>query len=238
MTISVILPTHDRPQYVRQAVESLLIQSHLPEELIVVSDGRHEVPPEIGQRVRSAGIGYRCERRFPPSLTASRNHGIRMSTGDILLLMDDDELLGPEYLAVLAELYEADTEGVIGGIAGTIVEPHRSFRRKVWDALLFLLGHNRWAPRRCAAGRVRLPRKLLDDLHRPQRLSQAGGEGGFLDPAPQTPRAFRPVTFHNALPKGSCTPTGQGQTCGFSTLTSSLPGRSTRREGSGRTCAP
>jgi len=45
LTISVILPTHDRPRYLRQAVESLLIQSRLSPELIIVSDGEQRIPP-------------------------------------------------------------------------------------------------------------------------------------------------------------------------------------------------
>ena len=49
LTTSVILPTHDRPQHLRQAMESLLIQSRLPDEVIIVSDGEQEIPGRSGK---------------------------------------------------------------------------------------------------------------------------------------------------------------------------------------------
>ena len=43
-SISVILPTHDRPDSLRRAVRSVLAQSLLPVELIIVNDGDEEIP--------------------------------------------------------------------------------------------------------------------------------------------------------------------------------------------------
>jgi GT2 family glycosyltransferase len=51
-------------------------------------------------------------------LTHARNVGITQSKGDIVLFLDDDVELKEDYLEELLAVYQEDTEGCIGGVAG------------------------------------------------------------------------------------------------------------------------
>src|SRR5690606_23331645 len=88
MNVSVIITTFNRPDALRRAVESVLNQSMLPLEVIIVNDGKKLSKNEeyvlhplvrIVQNVQSRGANF------------SRNRGSDLSKGNILMFLDDDD---------------------------------------------------------------------------------------------------------------------------------------------------
>ncbi|KKL09408.1 hypothetical protein LCGC14_2566130, partial [marine sediment metagenome] len=51
-----IFSTHDRPESLRRAVDSLLRQSLMPDEVIIVDDGAEPIPDDIGDAVMQAAL--------------------------------------------------------------------------------------------------------------------------------------------------------------------------------------
>ena len=98
-TVSVIIPTVDRPYLLLRAVRSAFAQTHQPAEVIVVSDGGSD-----------AGLAplaeFRDERlrviRLPTSANDAaatpRNVGIAASSADYIALLDDDDEWLPDKL--------------------------------------------------------------------------------------------------------------------------------------------
>jgi len=172
LAISVILPTHDRPDGLRRAVDSILAQTRLPEEIVVVNDGSCEIPGELAGQAAAAGVSFRSERRQVPSLPASRNRGAELAAGDVLAFLEDDVVVPPDYLARLAALYEADRAGLVAGIGARVVEAGReSVTRRAWDFLAVAMGVAQWSPRVRAARYARLPPALAGRLRSAPRLS-------------------------------------------------------------------
>jgi len=165
MTISVILPTHDRPEGLAQTVESILRQTRLPDELIVVNDGQAEIDQALPAKAEAAGVRFIYRRRSPPSSAASRNCALELATGDIAMLLDDDIVAPGDLLARLEALYAADTGGVVGGICGRYVEQGPTpLPSRVWQAIAAGLAENRWAPRVSAGRYASLPPALRGRL--------------------------------------------------------------------------
>lgn len=109
---SVIICTMDRPDDLGRALQSLQSQTLLPDEVIIVDASRNdrsEAP--IPEAFQSLPIRYFHTRT--PGLTRQRNIGIRESTGDVLLFLDDDVILEPEYIEHVAAAFARDTEGKI-----------------------------------------------------------------------------------------------------------------------------
>ena len=187
IAISVIISTHERPDHLRRAVEALLRQTAKPAELIIVNDGLVDVDMSLAVRVAEAGIDLTYRLMDRPSLTASRNAGVDLATGDVVLLLDDDVLAPPDYLQRLGGLYEADRRGVIAGIGGVLV-PTQAPRwpNRLWARIARATAENRWGPRRCAARYVRLPAALMGELEPAKRLS-----GGAISLRTAVARRFR-----------------------------------------------
>ncbi len=96
--VTVVIPHHDRPDYLLGAVRSAIEQDHANLEVVVVDDGSRtpaahrlleRLPTMFGEgRVRV----IRQENRY---LGAARNAGARAATADWLVFLDDDDELHP-----------------------------------------------------------------------------------------------------------------------------------------------
>lgn len=94
--ISVIIPTYNRAAFVGEAVDSVLAQSSLPGEVIVVDDGSKDDTRSVlsvhSDRIRYVGQLHR-------GVSAARNHGIALARGEWLAFLDSDDLWLPDKLA-------------------------------------------------------------------------------------------------------------------------------------------
>ena len=90
---SVIIPTYNRPEDLKNCIRSILNQSVKPDEVIVIDDGNLPEFPLL-KECKDTGIHCIFHKKNIPGLTASRNAGVKLSTGDIIFFLDDDvELL-------------------------------------------------------------------------------------------------------------------------------------------------
>jgi len=94
MKISCIIPTCDRPEFLIEAINSVLKQTLLPAEIIIVNNGRGplNLPPQIAEEVKIHDIA--------PYVGAAqaRNFGASVAIGDYLAFLDDDDLWSAAYL--------------------------------------------------------------------------------------------------------------------------------------------
>jgi glycosyltransferase involved in cell wall biosynthesis len=95
-TVSVVIPTHNRPALVQRAIRSVLAQTRLPDEIIVVDDGSTDNTARVVQAFRQV----RYLRQEHKGVSAARNRGIRAAQGDWLALLDSDDEWRPTKLAV------------------------------------------------------------------------------------------------------------------------------------------
>ena len=113
--VSVVVPTHNRPHLVLDAVRSIISQDHAgPIEVLVVFDGCAPHPIAVdcppGRTVRRV-----TNDRRTPGLAGARNTGILDATGDLIGFCDDDDAWLPRKLASqIAALREFGTEALCG----------------------------------------------------------------------------------------------------------------------------
>lgn len=92
LTVSVIIPTYNRAELVRETLESVFSQTYQQLEIIVVDDGStdhtHEVLAEFGDRIHTIWLGK-------SGIGVARNSGIEAATGDYIAFLDSDDLWAP-----------------------------------------------------------------------------------------------------------------------------------------------
>jgi len=118
LSSSIIIPTNNRLQELSNALRSILIQTRLPQEVVLVDDGNLGEFP-LKQLFENAGIRTFYHRKSAPGLPESRNAGVKFSKGDVILFLDDDVVLFPSYVEEILRVFESDRTGVIGGIGGS-----------------------------------------------------------------------------------------------------------------------
>jgi glycosyltransferase involved in cell wall biosynthesis len=105
MKISILLPTRNRLDYLKLAIETVLRQDS-PDWEIAVSD--NDSSEDIAGHVASLEddrILYRRTERFLP-VTDNWNEALRMSSGDYVVMMGDDDALLPGYITHMSGLVD------------------------------------------------------------------------------------------------------------------------------------
>ena len=108
-TISVVIPTLRRSVLVPRAVASVLDQTRLPEEVIVVVDGPDRATTEALSAIESDRLRIVALREHGGAARA-RMAGVEQATGDWIAFLDDDDSWLPDKLERqmrLAETAEA-----------------------------------------------------------------------------------------------------------------------------------
>lgn len=86
---SVIIPTYNRKNFFKIALESVLKQSFTDYELIVVDDGSTDNTKEIIDQINSEKISYFYQENRGPA--AARNKGIKQAKGQFICFLDSDD---------------------------------------------------------------------------------------------------------------------------------------------------
>jgi len=115
--ISIIIPTRDRPEVLRQCIEHILSQGYRPYEIIVVDNSTDEVTHKVLAEFPDV-IQIR-ETRTNSNPAHLRNLGLGQSKGEILAFIDDDTLVQPGWLTNLVRAYEDPT---VGGASGRVLQ--------------------------------------------------------------------------------------------------------------------
>jgi glycosyltransferase involved in cell wall biosynthesis len=120
LALSAIICTKDRPESLAATLETLWAQTRLPDEFVLIDDGRLETEP---MAAAAGGRGVRFvyhNKSDHPGLALSRRAALERASGDVLLFLDDDVSLDPEYVKGIMVVYETDPDGRIGGATGRL----------------------------------------------------------------------------------------------------------------------
>ncbi|MEH7381372.1 glycosyltransferase family A protein [Bacillus sp. JJ1533] len=110
-TVSVIIPTHNRPDSLLLTLNSVINQTVKPYEVIVVIDGNSPDIEELLQSYGTNGIPLLIEHlKQKKGACFARNHGANRSTGDILMFLDDDDIWEPTKVEDQLNVFKAKPE--------------------------------------------------------------------------------------------------------------------------------
>lgn len=105
--VSVIMPVYGTAQYVPEALDSVLRQTYMDYEIIVVNDGSpdSELLDKVIAPYRDR-ITYIVQQNRGSS--AARNTALQIARGEYVAMLDSDDYWNPEYLASQLALLDAE----------------------------------------------------------------------------------------------------------------------------------
>lgn len=101
MLISVVIPTRNRPVDIRKAVTSLLAQTRLPDEFIVVDQSPGTESREVVESLMSRRPAIKLVYIHDTSITGlidAKRVSVKHVSGDLVYFLDDDVVLEDDYL--------------------------------------------------------------------------------------------------------------------------------------------
>jgi len=125
--VSVIICTHNRVQYLVQAIESVLEQVRDPQscEVIVVDNASTDATPDTVRSLASNSTNLKYVTEHEAGLSRARNTGLESARGEYVAYIDDDATVESGWLARIPATFDEGGKEV-ACVAGRIIP--------IWDA--------------------------------------------------------------------------------------------------------
>lgn len=144
--ISIIIPCYNKGDYLGDTLESLLSQSYINWECILIDDGSSDNSREVAETFCNKDSRIKYSWKENSGVADTRNKGIDLSTGDFIMFLDADDALFTEKLSVTIDAF--------------IKNPGIDV---VYSNFLFIFNNDFTRPRK-PAFRVKLKRDVYTDI--------------------------------------------------------------------------
>jgi len=112
--VSVIIPTYNRSALLRKAIDSVLSQTHVNLELVIVDDGSDDDTGDlIGRYIQQSTARIVAVHQENKGPAAARNLGIVASCAEYIAFLDSDDWLHPDKISRQLTLMEGDDNCLI-----------------------------------------------------------------------------------------------------------------------------
>lgn len=101
---SVVIPLYNKEAYISETIKSVLEQSVQDFELIVLNDGSTDNSLNIVKAFKDSRISLIDQKNI--GLSATRNKGINLASGDIVTLLDADDLWHTDFLKEIKSFHD------------------------------------------------------------------------------------------------------------------------------------
>lgn len=118
--ISVIVPCYNQVQFLSETLDSVLAQTYVHWECIIVNDGSTDNTAEIAQRYCAKDSRFRYVEKENGGLSSARNVGLKEAKGDYIQFLDSDDLL-------LENKFKQQLEVAVNSGADVVVGHHTMF---------------------------------------------------------------------------------------------------------------
>lgn len=112
--VTIIVPCYNSERYIDKSLESVVKQTYRKWECIVVNDGSTDGSENKIKKwlLKDNRLKMISQKNSGPS--TARNAGLKQASGECIFFLDSDDLLAPECLQSLINLYHPSIDIVIG----------------------------------------------------------------------------------------------------------------------------
>ena len=111
LRVSVVVPTHRRPEVLVKLLASITDLDPEPDEVIVVDNE----PGDQDCRALVDAVDFTYVREDRRGLNVARRTGLEAASGDVVVFTDDDCVVSPGWLAPIREVFADPLVGVVAG---------------------------------------------------------------------------------------------------------------------------
>jgi GT2 family glycosyltransferase len=136
LSTSVLIPSYRRPAALERCLRSLAAQRERPDEVLVVWQGDDEPTRAAAEHLRPAlPFPLRVLHCPEAGVVPAENRALEAATGQLILLLDDDAVAPPDWVARHRAHYDDPTVGAVGGPADNFHPDGTPFPRRTAEPL-------------------------------------------------------------------------------------------------------
>ena len=126
--VSVIIPTYNRAEYLKQAIESVLAQTYTHFELLILDNCSPDHTPEVVAQFSDPRIKY-LRHQCNIGSSANWTYGIYLAKGSFLSFLADDDIYGCDFLSHRLKSFSTDRFVVAVTGAFVVTNERKEFLR-------------------------------------------------------------------------------------------------------------
>ncbi len=151
MKFSVVIPTYKRQGDLNKCLSSLLVQSLLPSEILIIDDDtlsqdfikdyKHK------SKLKSINLVYyqKDHKTNPRGTSESRNIGLSMAKNEIVFILDDDLILLKDYFKNTITVLDKSNNKYLVGVGGVIANNrNKGALEKIYNKIFLLSSEYSW----------------------------------------------------------------------------------------------
>lgn len=122
---SVILPVYNSEAFIKNAVESIIVQTFEDFELIIINDGSTDGTKHVLENIKDERIKLINQEK--KGLVYSLNHGLNVAKGKYIARMDADDYSYPQRLATQYEFIQQNASVVLFSNFFNVIDENNNF---------------------------------------------------------------------------------------------------------------
>lgn len=99
--ISIIIPVYNTEKYLKQCIDSVLLQSYANMEIILVNDGSTDSSPQICDDYALADSRIKVIHKANGGVGSARNSALNICTGEYIFLLDSDDYIEQNCIEIM-----------------------------------------------------------------------------------------------------------------------------------------
>ncbi|GEM_PF-1027799 len=118
-TVTVIVCTFNRIEWLKRCLRSLEQQDVRPDEIMVVDGPSTDGTREMLEKLEAEGRITLVRQARLDGISAARNMGLKEARGEVVCYIDDDAVAQPGWLASILSMY---SDPKVGGVGGPVMD--------------------------------------------------------------------------------------------------------------------
>ena len=111
--VSIIMPAYNMEKFIGESIQSVLAQTYINFELIIVDDGSDDATKEICKKYNESDSRIKYMYRENGKQGKARNEGISAAKGEMIAFLDADDLWKNDFLEKQISLLESTKAGLV-----------------------------------------------------------------------------------------------------------------------------
>ncbi len=138
-TVSVLIPAYNEAENIRATIMSVLGNTRVPDEVIVIDDGSTDATLAVARDVATQYPLVRVVAKENGGKSSALNLGLVVAQGEVVVAIDSDTVLAPDCIDALIRPFSAPR---IGATAGKVVPALARKPLERYQLLEYLVGQN------------------------------------------------------------------------------------------------
>jgi glycosyltransferase involved in cell wall biosynthesis len=132
---TIIMPVYNGARYIRQAIDSLLVQTYKEFEILIINDGSTDNSVEIINSYKDSRIKL-LHNPKNMGLVATRNLGVQEAKTELVGFLDCDDIATPDRLQRQVEFLDAHPDVVLVGGGAVHIDSDSNKTGTVWKEVI------------------------------------------------------------------------------------------------------